>query len=219
LDPDNGWRQNGFRNIEAGGKYQAFTSALHEAVLSFGVGVEFGGTGSKTVGAESFSTISPAFFFGKGFGDLPEPLKYLRPLAITGVGGLNFPTRSRNVILHNGETEIESHPVTFIWGGSVQYNFQYLQSFVKDIGLRSPFDRMIPIVEVPLETCLNRGCGGETRGSVNPGLIWFGKFLQLGLEAVIPINPRSGKHVGALGMVHFFIDDLFPNSLGRPILR
>ena len=52
---------------------------------------------------------------------------------------------------------------------------------------------------------------------VNPGLIWFGKFLQLGVEATIPINERSGKHVGVLGLVHVFIDDLFPHSLGRPI--
>ena len=52
---------------------------------------------------------------------------------------------------------------------------------------------------------------------VNPGLIWFGKFLQLGVEATIPINERTGKHVGVLGLVHVFIDDLFPHSLGRPI--
>jgi hypothetical protein len=76
---------------------------------------------------------------------------------------------------------------------------------------------MIAIVEIPLETCLNRGCAGETKGSVNPGLIWSGKSLQFGMEAVIPINSRSGEGVGVLGQVHLFLDDLFPRILGRPI--
>ena len=49
------------------------------------IGVDVGGTGSKEVGADSFSTWTPGLFFGKGFGDLPETLPWLRPLAITGL--------------------------------------------------------------------------------------------------------------------------------------
>jgi len=45
--------------------------------------------------------------FGKGFGDLPEALNFLEPLAITGILGVNVPTRSKNVSTHvheaNGE--------------------------------------------------------------------------------------------------------------------
>jgi hypothetical protein len=48
-------------------------------------------------------------------------------------------------------------------------------------------------------------------------VVWLGKSLQLGLEAVIPMNSRSGKNVGVLGLVHFFFEELFPESLGRPI--
>ena len=113
--------------------------------------------------------------------------------------------------------EVEPHPITLSWGITLKYNLQYLQAFVKDVGLGTPFNRMIPVVELALHTCLNRGCGGQTTGTVNPGLIWFGKYLQLGVEATIPINSRTGKNVGVLGLVHFFIDDLFPHSLGRPL--
>jgi hypothetical protein len=241
LNPDEGTTENGFGNLELGTRYQIFTSAQHEALLSLGLEVEIGGTGSRSVGAESFSTFSPAVLFGKGFGDLPEGLSFLKPLAITGILGVNVPTRSKNVSTHvheaSGEPaggaddegttadtmelhrEVERNPVTLSWGFTVQYSLQYLQAFVKDVGLGAPFDRLIPLVELPLETCLNRGCGGRTTGSVNPGLIWFGKYLQLGIEAAIPINDRSGKNVGVRGLVHFFIDDLFPQSLGRPIFR
>jgi hypothetical protein len=225
LKPEGEESRSGFGNLELGLKYQFFTSAEHETLFSLGIGTEIGGTGARRVGAESFSVISPALFFGKGFGDLPESMKYLRPFAITGVIGPNFPTRSKNVTtIINEETgeaeeEIERNPDTLSWGFSLQYSLQYLQSFVSDIGLGTPFNRMILLVEFPMETCLNRGCKGQTTGTVNPGIIWFGKSVQLGIEAQFPVNSRSGKTVGVLGLVHFFIDDLFPKSLGKPLFQ
>jgi hypothetical protein len=225
LNPDEGTTKNGFGNLALGGKYQFFTSDVHEALMSIGLDVDLGGTGSRSVGAESFSTLAPTFFYGKGFGDLPESVKFLKPLAITGILAANFPTRSQNVSTHLNEDageferEVTRNPVTLSWGFTVQYSLQYLQSFVQDVGLGAPFNRMIPLVELPLETCLNRGCAGRTTGTVNPGLIWFGRYVQLGAEATIPINARTGKNVGFVGLLHFFIDDLFPQSLGRPIFR
>ncbi len=41
--------------------------------------------------------------------------------------------------------------------------------------------------------------------------------MQLGVAAQILVNDRTGNDVGVLALVHFFVDDLFPNSLGRPI--
>jgi hypothetical protein len=213
LDFEGEGSESGFGNLELGLKYQVLTSEEHEALVSLGVGVELGGTGNSRVGAESFSIISPAVFFGKGFGDLPESVKFLRPLAVTGVIGPNFPTR-RSIDV-DGEEEL--NPDTFSWGFTVQYSLQYLQSFVKDVGLGNPLKRMVVLVEFPMETCLNRGCGGQTTGTVNPGVVWFGKVFQLGLAAQIPVNSRTGNNVGVLGLVHFFIDDLFPESIGRPI--
>jgi len=115
------------------------------------------------------------------------------------------------------ETDIERNATTLSWGLTAQYNIDYLQSFVKDIGLSAPLSHLIPVVEANFETCLDRGCGGEMFGTVNPGLIWFGNVVQLGLAAQIPINDRTGNDLGVLALVHFFVDDLFPHSLGRPV--
>jgi hypothetical protein len=41
--------------------------------------------------------------------------------------------------------------------------------------------------------------------------------MQLGLEAVLPVNSRTGGGKGVLFQVHFFLDDLFPQSIGRPV--
>ncbi len=66
-------------------------------------------------------------------------------------------------------------------------------------------------------TALDRGASGTT-GTVNPGLIWAGRYAQLAVEAVIPANNRSGDRVGAIAQLHFFLDDLFPTTIGRPIV-
>ena len=219
LDFDGAGSESGFNNLELGAKYQFFTSEEHETLFSFGVAAEIGDTGSSSIGAESFSVISPALFFGKGFGDLPESMKYLRPFAVTGVIGVNYPTDSKIIFVNDetSEEEIEYIPKTLTWGFTIQYDLRYLQSFVKDVGLGAPFNRMSLVVEFPMETCLDYDCDGDTIGYVNPGIVWIGKKIELGLAARIPVNSRTGDDTGVFALLHFFIDDIFPNSLGRPI--
>jgi hypothetical protein len=214
---------NGFGNLELGVKYEFFENDEHEAIFSLGADVEVAGTGAKQVGADPFSTWTPALFFGKGFGDLPNELSFLRPLALTGVVGIAIPTSAstRTVVVSEAtgerEIDIERHPDVLEWGFALEYSLIYLQEQVKDIGLPAPFDRLIPLIEFPFETPLNRGQEGETTGTINPGLIWSGKYFQIGAEAIIPLNSRTGSDVGFIAQLHFYLDDLFPKSLGRPL--
>lgn len=216
--PDDG-SASGFGNLELGAKWQFLTNDQHETILSIGTSAEIGGTGSRKVGADSFSTLSPALFFGKGLGDLPESVSFLKPFAITGVLGPNVPTQKTTTGIDSdtGQAVVDRNPTTLTWAFSLQYSFMYLQSFVKDVGLSAPFNRMIAVVEFPMETCLSSGCEGQTTGTVNPGIVWAGKKIEVGLAAQIPINSRTGNSVGVLALFHLFVDDLFPNSIGRPI--
>jgi hypothetical protein len=200
---------SGVGNLAVTLKYQFLTSAAHEAILSIGVTDEIGGTGSRRIGAESFSTITPAFFFGKGLGDLPESTWFLRPLAITGVLGPSFPTRR--------STDGIENPATLTWSFTVQYSLMYLQAAVRDVGLGAPFNRLVALVELPMKTCLNADCGGQTTRTVNPGIAWIGRYAELGVAAEIPVNRQSGADIGVFLLFHLFIDDLFPGSIGRPI--
>ncbi len=211
LNPKGESRASGFGNLELGAKYQFLVSPEHEAILSLGAGVEIGGTGQKHIDADSFSTWTPAFFFGKGFGDLPDTLSLLRPVAVTGVVGVAIPT-SASTRMSAGD--IERHPNGLQYGFALEYSLIYLQGQVKDIGLRAPFERLIPLVEFSFDTPLDRGQSGETTGTINPGVIWSGKYVQIGVEAVVPINERTGKSVGVIGQLHFYLDDLFPHTLG-----
>src|SRR5438309_7691543 len=85
---------SGFQNLETTFKYRLFRDPEHEFVMSVGLSVEWGGTGSQSVGADPFNTYTPTLYFGKGFGDLPDTFSWLRPVAITGQVGYAIPGRN-----------------------------------------------------------------------------------------------------------------------------
>lgn len=183
LDPHEGGSANGFGNLELGAKYELLESDAHEAIVSAGLDVEIGGTGAAAVGADSFTTWTPWILFGKGFGDLPESVRFLKPLALTGLAGIAIPTSAstRSISFDDvtgaRELEVERHPDVLEWGFALEYSIPYLQSQVQDLHLHAPFDRMIPLVEVALETLLDRGAGGETSAAWLGGLPCLAIYL------------------------------------------
>jgi hypothetical protein len=190
--------------------WQFFKDAPHEATAMLGLHESWAHTGRvQALGAPDFTTLSPLIDFGKGFGDLPDSLPWLRPFAVTGNLSLDFPTKTQSAGSPN--------PNNFNYGFAFEYSLPYLQQNVKDIGLPEPFKWMIPIVEVSYSTALNRGQGGQTTGTIQPGVIWSGQYMQIGAEAIIPINRASGHGYGAVVQLHFYLDDIFPNSFGRPL--
>ncbi len=221
LDPDGRQSHSGFGNLGIGLKYQLIENGSHEFILSAGFGLEVGGTGRRAVGAESFDVLQPALFFGKGMGDLPDSLAYLKPLGVTGMVGALIPTRHHTRKLTTTDdgvdVEFEKHPDVFQWGLAVHYSIPYLQAFVRDLGLTAPLNRLFPVVEVAFQHPLNRGQSGRSTGTVNPGIIWSGRWVEIGLEAVIPVNERTGKNVGVRALLNIELDDLFPTTVGRPL--
>lgn len=206
---------SGAGNPEFGFKYVFLRSVEHEGILSAGFNAEVGGVGPARV-AERISTFTPGLFFGKGFGDLPDSLNFLKPFSINGSLGVNIPS-SRSTVTNtldedgNLEQDVERHPTTIPYGIAIMYSIPYLQSFVKDVGMEAPFDRLFPVVEFNFESTVSGPDSRHTTAYANPGLIWAGKYVQLGLEAQVPMNSVSGKNAGIRGLVHVFIDDIWPN--------
>ncbi|MGE5548432.1 MAG: hypothetical protein ACM33T_16120 [Solirubrobacterales bacterium] len=224
-NPSDGPKVSGWSNAELGLTYQFFTDEASEAVASASLGWEIERTGTDRVGADPFSTLTPSIQAGKGFGNLPDTLAWLRPLAVTGIVRVAIPLRAktRTATFDPGsgslDVEIERHPDVLQWGGSVQYSLPYLQANVRDLGLPEAVGRVIPLVEFVMETPLNRGEAGHTTGTINPGFVWVGQKVQFGVEMEIPVNDRSGHWLGFVAQLHFYLDDLFPTTLGRPLVE
>jgi hypothetical protein len=196
---------SGFDNIELTPILEVAHSEEHEFIASLALSWEIGGTGSRSIGADSASSYTPKVQFGKGFGDLPENMGWLRPFAITGTVGYGIPGRGDD-------------PHTVEWGGAIEYSLLYLQNNVHDVGLGPVLSHVTPVMEFSLTSPLDRD-GGSTTGTINPGLIWSGQYIQLGIEAIVPVNRATGNNVGVLAQLHFYIDDIFPHSFGTPIFK
>lgn len=95
----------------------------------------------------------------------------------------------------------------------------YLKSSVIDLGLPEFINHLIPLVEFNLQTPVANTLtsGTMTTGTINPGVLWIGSKYQVGIEALIPINRQSGTHVGVIGQLHFYLDDIDPRGIGKPL--
>jgi hypothetical protein len=220
-----GMGASGFQNWDTTFKYRVYKNPEHEFVMSVGLSVEWGGSGVASVGADPFNTYTPNIYFGKGFGDLPDTLSWIRPVAVTGQVGYAMPGRNSTTTFAidpdsgNPTIDTEFHPRVLNWGGTIQYSMPYLKSAVVDLGLPEFIDHLIPLVEANLQTPVANTLtsGTMTTGTINPGVIWVGNTFQVGIEALIPINRQSGTNVGVIAQLHFFLDDIDPHGIGKPI--
>ncbi len=216
--------ETGFEDLVITGKWQAYTNAEHEFVVSLGIQREIGGTGTTHTGADRFGATAPTAYFGKGMGDLP--IGFARPFAITGELSYNI-----------ADKKLKSYQVTDpdsglistqfnngsnnAWNGgiSLQYSIPYLQSQVKDLGLPSFLGNLIPVVEVTWSSPASSPSSQGTTWTVAPGVIYLAQWGEIGVEALIPANKAAGTNVGAAVLVHYFFDDLFPTSIGKPLFE
>ncbi|MGB9429305.1 MAG: hypothetical protein WCC11_05425 [Gammaproteobacteria bacterium] len=194
---------HGWDNFTVAGAYQLYENDNSESIGMLSLADSIGNSGSRAIGTP-YSTWTPEFAFGQGLGEVSA--NWLKPFAVTGAVSESFPTNS-------------GVPRTLNWAFSLQYSIPYLQNFVKYIGLKAPFNNLIPIIEFPMQTCLDNGCHGQTTGYVDPGVIWLGHYFQWGVELQIPINHQTGNSVGILVGFDFYLDDLAPNGVGAPIFN
>jgi hypothetical protein len=216
---------NGFQNLDTTFKYRVYKNPEHEFVMSVGLSVEWGGTGATSVGAESFNHYIPNIYFGKGLGDLPDTLSWIRPVAITGQVGYSIPARNFTTVFgidpDTGDQTIDTefHPRVLNWGATIQYSMPYLKSAVVDLGLPEFLNHLIPLVEATLQTPVANTLtsGTTTTGTINPGVIWVSNTFQIAVEALIPINKQSGSNVGVIAQLHLYLDDIDPHGIGKPL--
>jgi hypothetical protein len=212
----------GFQNIETAFQYQLLKNPDHEFAAMASLGVEWGGSGAASIGADRFTTYTPTLDFGKGFGDLPGSAGWLRAFAVTGTIGYAIPASSSTSVIDpdTGDVTVTRNPGVLQWGATLQYSMPYLKSVVVDLGLPDFVNHLIPIVETQFSTPVwnTSDSGTKTTGTVNPGIFYVGKTYQIGIEALVPINRDSGGNIGVIGQLHFYLDDIFPNSIGRPLI-
>jgi hypothetical protein len=214
---------NGWGNIDTELKYNFYVNAPHEFTASVGLDVSWAYTGNRNF-SDPFNTFTPVIDMGKGFGDLPVSLNILRPFAITAQFGLSIPSEAHTSSIvyddsGNPSLNVALNPTVANWGFTLQYSLPYMNANVSEVGGPDFLKHLIPITEFVFQTPVgNVSTGGQvTTGAIQPGVIYMADTWQIALEALIPINPASDRNVGAVAELHFFLDDIFPDSLGKPM--
>jgi hypothetical protein len=198
-----GGTQRGWDNLDLGFKYRTIVSEPDEFLLSTALIYEIGGTGAARIGAETVDRVQPVVSFGRGFGDLPRDLEWLRPAAVTGALGASVPTA--------GGT-----PTTMHYGASLQYSLIYRDQHT---ALATPdwAAGLVPLIEFAIDTPAGRSYGTYTTATAGPGVAWIGDKVQLTAEALVPLNSHTGRGIGVITQVHLFLDELVPAVFGKPL--
>src|SRR3979490_1545342 len=235
LDVANKGRLSGFDNLVIGTQYQLYTNPEHQFVFTVGGTAAIGGTGSPGIAA-SFSTLTPTVYIGKGFGDLPDSLAWLRPLTVSSTVAVAVPTASTSLgtidslradagaftslmTVPSGATTLSEtiNPKILQLGFALEYSLVTNQyTGPNRTGTRYP-EGWVPLVEFTTATPLNGPLAGRTTGTVNPGVIWVNRYLQVAAEAIIPIDAHSGRDIGARIQAHLYLPAIFPDWYGKPI--
>lgn len=196
---------NGWDNFTVTLKDELPCWDAHEFLASIGVIRNFARTGSsQLINAGAIGNVSytaPTLYLGKGLGDLP--IGYLRPLAFTGELSRQF------------SDSPEVTPDAWAYAASLQYSVPYLQQHVKALNLPAFMSRVIPLIEFSYTSPDH----GTPTGTIAPGFLYEADTWQLGAEALIPANvaTRQKQGTGFIVQMHFFLDDILPNSLGKPL--
>src|SRR5215475_6697325 len=155
-----GAQRSGFETTSLGLKGLLYKNDLHEMMVSAGLAWGIRGSGARGIGESSPDTLQPGIFFGKGFGDLPDSLSWLRPFAVTGAVTLEHPFAGTSTNLGMDGPDGQLGPLLIRnvdilhWGFSIQYSTFYLTSRFRPGKLpqAEPLHQFIPLVEFAFDT-------------------------------------------------------------------
>lgn len=199
-----------------------YRNDLHEILVSAGFAWGIAHSGAQGVGANAPDLLQPGIFFGKGFGDLPDGLAWLRPFGVTGAVTLEHPMTGTAVNFGVDPMTGQLGPMltrnvdTLHWGFAIEFSTLYLTSRFTPGKLpkEEPLNQLVPLVEFSFDSAR----GEKTRATMNPGLSYVAVTWQIAAEAIIPLNSEAGRTVGGRAQLLLFLDDLIPSLFGKPLL-
>jgi len=214
-------QRSGFDTTALELKGLLYKNELHEVMISADLAWGVGGSGAQGIGASNPNTLLPGIFFGKGFGDLPNSVSWLRPFAITGAVTFehSMTGTSTNLGIDPQTGQLGSMATRNVdivhWGFSIQYSTYYLTNRFTPGKLPKdePLHQFIPLVEFAFDTPRRE----KTAVTVNPGLAYVADTWQVAAEAIIPLNSDGGRTIGVRVHLFLFLDALMPAVFGKPL--
>jgi hypothetical protein len=192
---------SGFDDLEILTKYAFVKSAPHELRIAIGSDL-FIASGNPSAGSTTHTYIGPILMFSKGMGDIPDwpMVRYLRPLALQA---------EIEDLVRTGGTQ--ANQVIADW--VVSYEFYYLTSYVRDLGLPGPLNGLNPFGEFTYSQYV-QGSRGATQADLRvlPGIAYVNGPVQVSLATAFALNrvETQTTHAAVIAMVSLTLDQLIP---------
>lgn len=193
----------GTDNLSIFYKYVFLTHQHHELAVAISPLVEVT-TGDRRVGADNHNRVGGELLLAKGLGDLPEPLRHFRPLAVEGEFGFDHPVDGITNQSIFGFVELE-------------YSLSYFNDKVRPLRPFWSMHDLVPHVELDYGQLLNSRRGGTAPDfRVTPGLTFVSPRFVVKAGVMIAANGAapSDDRVAFVGLIGFPLDALIP-ALGR----
>src|SRR5262249_36868788 len=182
-----------------------------------------GHSGAQGISANTPDLLQPGIFFGKGFGDLPDELAWLRPFGITGAVTLDHPMSGSSINFgidpQAGQltSTLTRNVDTLHWGFALEFSTLYLTSRFTPGKLPKdePLNQLVPLVEFSFDSPR----GEKTVATMNPGFSYVAVSWQVAVEAIVPLNGEAGRSVRARAQLLLFVQHLNPAVSGKRCLR
>ena len=203
---------DGFNPLSTELQWGNFCWPEHELIATVGFAVGWGNTGTGSQ-ATPLTTYQPVIDVGKGFGDLPTSMNWLRSAAITAELSETLPDHSFTFGSPN-TTNVN-------WGFTLQYSLPYYNANVGEIS-NDFFKHLIPITEFTFSKPISNfapGISNVTTGTIQLGAVYITGTYQVAVEAILPLNGDSGHGVGVVASLDLYLDDILPDTIGRPIFN
>ena len=211
---DGGKTHAGFGNPFINLKYRWIVLPEHEFMSSVAVERDFGSAGTAGFD-DGYNSTTLSAYAGKGLGDIP--VDFIRPFAITGEFDYTIPDA--------GPSSGAGDVTTYSGGLTLQYSIPYLQSQIKNYGLPTILANLTPLVELGWSSAagstalraVDSDFSHPTTFQMGAGAVWTGTYYSFSTEALFPLNGNSGRGLGVIGQFHLYFDDIFPNTIGKPL--
>jgi hypothetical protein len=228
IDSGYDWRRSsstqksGFEAVTLSLKSQILRDDDDESLATLGLGWSVGHSGAKGIGADATNSFNPGVSVGQGFGNLPQYLFFLRPVAVTGAIEAALPISRRSAMNlavdpASGGLFPQESPATdrLHWGFAISYSTHYIQDWGPHWPYQhEPLNQFVPLVEFSFDSANH----AATTGTANPGLVYVGECFQFLVEASLPLNQATGRTVGAQMQLTWFLDELLPALFEKPLL-
>jgi len=175
-------------NFALGYKHVLFSMPAHEFLCTIDPAIELP-LGNRSEGSESHARAGFDLLFQKGFGDVPDSVRLLRPAALEGSWGWESKVTGARDDLTTADLELE-------------YSLAYLDANVAPDSVPYALRNLTPHLDFDYAQYLSAHRNASTPDfELTPAIAWLNAVFEINLGVQVALNEAAASNTGAVAFV------------------